>query len=172
MTPAWQPKEQWLACVAPLTCGSFKRDPGLLKLIVEQFQVETSARYAPMPGVTWCNVFLWDVTRALGCEVDHWRFGKETTANDLHAWLQGDEAKRQGWRLVDKPTAEHRASVGFPTVVSHKNARGPGHVAILVPGPTAASSGPFIAQAGVSNSSCEPLAAGFGSLPVLFFTHD
>ena len=39
--------------------------------VIEQFEVESSPRYEPGKK-TYCNIFAWDVTRAMGAEIPHW----------------------------------------------------------------------------------------------------
>jgi hypothetical protein len=42
--------------------------------VINQFAVENNARYLPVPnhGLTFCNIFSCDVTRAMGAEIPHW----------------------------------------------------------------------------------------------------
>lgn len=136
---------------APLVNDLLRRSPEALRAVLAQFQVETSPRYRPGDGSTYCNIFMWDATRALGCEVPHWvgeeGDRRELNCNNTVGWLElhGPAA---GWREVkDAETAGIHASAGGPALVIWRNpAPGkPGHVAMFLP-----SSGvePRIAQAG------------------------
>ena len=61
---------RWLPVDAPLRGRIGARTPEVLRLIVKQFDVERNPRYARSVGATWCNIFLWDVTRALCPPID------------------------------------------------------------------------------------------------------
>lgn len=109
---------------------------------------------------TFCNTFIVDCCLALGVVVP-WLL-----ANDLITWLL-DDAK--DWVCVDAVDAMHAANRGAPTLATWANADGPGHLAMVVPSTDSAEV--QIAQAGYRNYLRAPLATGFGSRPVRFFTH-
>lgn len=179
----WQSKQQWEPTTAPITSGTEHRNAAALVRVVAQHDVEHHDRYRPgNPGPTWCNIFAWDVTRALGCEVPHWIRSKETNANELVLWLEGHlhnggalQGPDHGWRPCDKPTARARALQGFPTLVTYSNpnpARS-GHIAVVMPAGAPSGDDLQIAQAGASCFSYGPLASGFGpALPLKWWTHD
>lgn len=179
----WMTKWQWEPLTAPLTNGSDNRSASSLVHVVAQFDVENNERYRPgVPGPTWCNIFAWDVTRALGCEVPHWIRGKETNANELAAWLEGVMATNggklqgpaHGWRSCSRADVRARALQGFPGLVTYVNPNPsrPGHIAVVMPSSIAVGDDVQIAQAGAKCYSYAPLASGFGTLPVRFWTHD
>lgn len=178
MTP-WLHHSAWLPCTAPLTSGTAHRSAELLQRIVVQFQVETAKRYQAANGQTFCNIFVWDVTRALGCELPHWvqawnsqqaiLAAEELTANKLaKKWLP-ENGPLHGWEHVPEESAREAAQAGRPAIAIWVNPAGPGHVAILVPpiDPTKTE----IAQAGRTNFSRGSLAKGFGTHSVSFYTH-
>lgn len=171
-TPPWKP-----VC-APIRSVVGQRSAAVLVSVVEQFHVETCRRYAPGGGMTWCNVFVWDATRALGAELPHWvaadgrpckpGAGSELSANALAGWLQ-QHGPRLGWRPATHEQARHTASHGCPTVAIWPNPHGHGHVAIVLPSPGGA---PLrIAQAGARNFSTGTLEQGFGARDVDFWFH-
>jgi hypothetical protein len=133
--------------------------------VIAQFPVTTSARYLPANGVTWCNIYAWDVSRALGCEIPHWWQGREQTANNLVDWLSS-VGPDYGWAECNEDQALDNANNGLPTFVTYKNQGGHGHIAVVLPGGSLT-----IAQAGLSNFVGKPLTSGFGNLPVQFFSH-
>src|SRR5438067_1564270 len=86
--------QPWKPTSPPLTNGSDNRSAANYAAVVKQFDVANNGRYTPNQqgkGETYCNIFLWDVTRALACEVPHWvdadgnpsavGIGKELNAN-------------------------------------------------------------------------------------------
>lgn len=110
-----------------------------------QFQVETNERYVPWNGRTYCNIFLWDGTRALCCEIPHWvdengngtvpfaKGSRELSANAIERWLI-DHGGRHGWVKADLPSAKLLAAIGQPVILQWTNPTGEsGHVAFLLP---------------------------------------
>lgn len=171
MSPAGDTKNQngWEPSQATLTNGSDHRNPTAYRLTVEQFDVTRNPRYQPRDGATWCNVFVWDVTRALACEIPHWWGRRELDANGLTVWLAA-HGPGFGWRRLTGPVeASKRAALGHPTVAVLHNAGGSGHVAMVIPGESGEVA---IAQAGAVNAFDVPLAQGFGTAKPVFYTHD
>lgn len=165
-TPRWRPVD------APLHGFPGQRSPADLLAIVAQFDVEHCTRYAPGDGATWCNVFAWDVTRALGAEVPHWADdegrptapgatgARELCVNALVDWL-GAHGDRLGWRMATPEQARHVANLGLPVVATWTNNGKHGHIAVVLP---SGELGPLlIAQAGARCFSCAAISEGFGS---------
>lgn len=168
---SWKPSnERHIPITAPLSNGSMDRAPDKLVKVIEQFNVEKSPRYAGVQGLTWCNRFVSDVTRALGCEVPQWwptgpatGVAKMLRANDMQEWLL-DEGVEQGWKECKEKEAQEAAAKGQVAIVTYLNRRGSGHIAIMRPDGT-------IAQAGIRNFNRDSIAQGFGNVPLRFFTH-
>lgn len=169
----WIRDERWLPLDAPIRSRPGSRDPSTYFRIAQQFRVTEMPRYMAVPGKTWCNIYAWDVTRAMGAEIPHWYDpatgnpmpvgkGSEMRANDMVSYL---EQMRGGWQQVPSELARSRAAAGYPTVIVWRNPDGPGHIAMLLPDGT-------IAQAGASNLWRGSITAGFGYRPLKFFTHD
>ena len=176
MTPGWLVTDIAAALDPPLRNAPGARSATNLLAVVAQFLLEVSPRYHPRDldddghQETMCNVFLSDVTAALGCPVPRGDARKWLRANDQIDWLRSDAAVLAGWRETTAQTGAARAFVGFPTVVTFKAPSGSGHVALLVPTPPGRT-GAYVAQAGRRCSSRLSLAGGFGDLPVQFWTH-
>jgi hypothetical protein len=166
---------------APVRSTPAARSPARLLEVVAQFSVETTPRYRPVSTprgpTTWCNIFVWDATRALGAEIPHCvdeagcsvpvGEGRELTANRTLRWLE-THGPATGWREVDAVGAVAAARAGSPAVAIWHNPFGPGHVALVVPSDEADI---HIAQAGAACFSRRPLAHGFGDRPARFFAH-
>lgn len=186
----WLYLHPWLPLTALLTSGSACRTAELLLRVVAQFGLDTAARWLKHVSTqangektlaTYCNIWLSDVTKALGCEIPRWwQHGAllvELSANDQQRWLQG-EGLRHGWRPCTVAEAQARANMGYPAVVTWRNPEvdpvtkreHPGHVALFVP--DQGEEGLFIAQAGLTCFSRGSLSSGFGARTVLCFTHD
>jgi hypothetical protein len=183
MTTLVIPKDAWVPTTPELTSTPGARSPGTLLQVARQFSVETHARYIPrtVPGMgftTFCNIYLWDVTSAMGAPIPHWinpvtgleapvGKGRETSANGAIDWLSL-YGPAHGWAPSNLKTGIEYAMAGKLAVPVWKNFKGPGHVAVMLP----IVPGPCIAQAGGSNFFGRPLASGFGRLPVSLYVHD
>lgn len=80
-------------------------------------------RYQPRAGNTYCNIFAWDWSRAMGCEIPHVVDGRELTINAGIDWLR-EKGPLAGWF----PGA---GVVTEPTVVTWRNPEGHGHIAVV-----------------------------------------
>lgn len=175
----------WHLVTPVIAGGPGERRPDLLERIIRQFRVAENYRYQAnrqKQKETYCNIFVWDVTRALGCEIPHWVAddgepsspdrGRELDANAVHAWLHHRGADF-GWRRVDAAEALLWANMGRPAVAAWLNVGGIGHVTMVRPGDPHPTRGLPIAQAGARNFDDGFLADGFGARAgVEFWIHD
>jgi hypothetical protein len=158
---------------APLRGDVNDRNPDLYNRVIDQFQVATNPRYAA-DGSTYCNIFAWDVTRAMGAEIPHrvdpqghpapGTSGHEMLINDTLQWMYV-HAGEIGWRQLTGPTAgaeaQRLANLGHPAVAMCP-AAGHGHIVVIRPGTWNAQQGATIAQAGSRNFN---LGREFGTDP-------
>lgn len=149
-----------------------ERSPEALRAVIDQFDVVNSERYRPgRNNTTYCNIFVWDVTSALGCEIPHYvdsltgeprtypdiTGAYELDANGVYDWLL-DHGQEYGWREVTAEEAQNSANEGYPVVaaMSKKSTNGVGHVQIVCPsedGTYNSTLGPTVAQAGSTNTN-------------------
>jgi hypothetical protein len=186
MNPSMKDPRAWIEVTPDLFVAPESRSADTYVAAMKQFEVETNPRYVrghdgdPKNGQeTYCNIFLWDCTKALRCEVPHWvdpatgvevpiGKGKELSANGVCDWF-ATHALKFGWMSCGKQQAQARATKGFPTVVLWKNTGGIGHVGMILPGTDFV----HLAQAGGSNFFDKDIVKGFGNVvPLLFYTHD
>jgi len=184
------PLEAWRPTTPAITSDIHNRSPQLYRAVVDQFNVETAERYRPFRnGNTFCNIFVWDVTRAMGAEIPHYtdpvtgdpmfypdvRGARSMGAIATCQWLS-THGERFGWREVDAQTAQMHANQGRPAITS---AGSIGHVQMVVP----SSSGGFdpnrgvtIAQAGRINSNYMHISGIYSSATlanrVRYWVHD
>jgi hypothetical protein len=157
------------------TCCPNCRSPSRLVEVLASLDVENSPRYRVRDTTgdgkpdTFCNIFVWDATRALGCELEHWWNGKELSANGLCDWL-ANVGTHYGWTEVSDFGAALAVVKGKPVVAAWRNPKGTGHVAmVLPPGEGGALR---IAQAGKRNLFDVELTKGFGVHVPRFYMHD
>jgi hypothetical protein len=146
----------------PVTNTEDDRDPNIYNAVLNQFGVETNPRYESRNNNTYCNIYAWDATSAMGAEIPHWvdpngnpvdvGKGRELNANSVVSWL-GEHGNRYGWQAVSAEDAQAYANQGSPavTVWANPNRSLSGHVAMVRPGEYLHDKGPNIAQAGAAN---------------------
>jgi len=186
------PEMAWIPTSPAVTGDESCRSPELLERIIAQFNVESSARYTPYKNGrdTYCNIFVWDVTSALGAEIPHYvdaqtgqprRYpdtagARELDANGVCRWLSA-YGSRYGWTEVSAETAQEYANRGYPAVTAWQNPAGAGHVQVVRPskdGAYDAARGVAVAQAGRTNREYTYAASIYGrsSLSqVRYFVH-
>lgn len=170
----------WVPSQPPLTNQAGNRDPNTYAQVLNQFAVGNNPRYARRDGNTYCNIFSWDATRAMGAEIPHWvdpsgastgvGQGRELDANGTNQWLHTHGADH-GWRQVTAEQAQHLANQGQPAVASWRNPSGIGHIAMVRPGELT-QGGPATAQAGSHNFNSGHAVDGFGNRVPEYWVHD
>lgn len=157
------PSSMGKACSPSIVNNVGSRSPSAYNRVVQQFNVETNSRYTPYKnGSTYCNIYVWDVTTAMGAQIPHRVDAngdvakpgasgvKYMNANSMYDWL-GNKGKEYGWKEVSAEEAQRYANMGCPAVASWKNPRGHGHIQMVVPskdGSYNPSKGVAISQAG------------------------
>lgn len=184
------PSEAWKPTSPAIVSTQNDRSPQRLRQIIDQFNVETSERYRPYRRGrdTYCNIFLWDVTSALNCEIPH--FVDPVTGNprkypdiegaielgavQIEDWLVRF-GSAYGWREVDAATAQEYANNGRPAVTT---AGSLGHVQVVCPSNNSEFDtirGVTVAQAGSRNTGYTHISGIYGSASmgkVRYFIHD
>jgi hypothetical protein len=169
----------------PLINAPGARDRSTYSQLIDQFAVGNNPRYKPGDGKTYCNIFVWDVTRAMGAEIPHWvdnhgniavPFGSganEININGGVDWMKNHGVEDHGWQSVTAQQAQDAANDGRLAVVLWKNQTGGhGHTAVVRPGELT-TKGAAIAQAGAHNFNLGHVVNGFGSISsLLYFCHD
>ncbi len=163
------PYEAWKPSNPPLTNTAENRNANEYAKVINQFDVENNGRYKVNKqgkGDTYCNIFVWDVTKAMGAEIPHYykkttgepvsyenrkaENASEMTANAMMDWMLKD-GEKYGWKQVSAAQAQMYANQGRPAVTVWKNENGKhGHVQVVRPSETPydADKGVKIAQAG------------------------
>ncbi|MCK6508532.1 chitosanase [Myxococcota bacterium] len=175
--------QPWRPIDAPIQNRPGERNANTYAHVIDQFNVESNRRYQKNhqgQGETYCNIFAWDVTKAMGAEIPHWvdgngnptglGQGRELNANAGHDWLV-NHGPRHGWRQVSAAEAQAAANNGQPAVASWKNPGGIGHIGVVRPGEMRNGS-PAAAQAGGRNFEDGHISDGFGRAQPTYFIHD
>ena len=164
------PAQAWIPTNPDITGDESRRSYELLSRVIRQFDVESSARYTPYKrgNDTYCNIFVWDVTSALGAEIPHYvdpgtgqprhypdvAGAMELDANATCDWLS-QHGSRYGWTEVGAEEAQAYANRGCPAVTAWNNQGGIGHVQVVCPsenGGYDSVRGVTVAQSGCCNN--------------------
>ncbi len=150
-----------------ITSDVSNRSPELYRAVIEQFAVHENPRYeVNQKGKddTYCNIYMWDVTKAMGAEIPH-HTNKYTgepsnrsdpdymsmNANRISDWLN-TYGPQYGWHEVSPEQAQYMANQGQPAITIWKNEDGAhGHCQVVSPSTNGAYDpvkGVAVAQAG------------------------
>jgi uncharacterized protein YukE len=177
-------KKPWQPIDAPVKSQVGNRDSKLYEATINQFGVESNPRYQQnqqAKGETYCNIFAWDVSRAMGAEIPHWvdtngnptavGAGKELSANGAIKWLQ-KYGEQKGWQTMGAADAQGMANQGKPVIAAWLNPEGIGHMGVVRPGEYLPQEGPRLAQAGGTNFNDGFVKDGFGNRQVIYYVHE
>ncbi|MCL2627813.1 MAG: hypothetical protein FWD44_03850 [Oscillospiraceae bacterium] len=138
------PLEWWRPTTPAISSTINNRSASLYTAVVDQFNVEQSERYRPgRQGNTYCNIFAWDVTRAMGAELPYYtdpktgapmiypdiKGAKYMMARDMDKWLE-EHGPKYGWHQVDAEAAQMHANAGRPVVTSANHTS---HMQVVIP---------------------------------------
>lgn len=178
----WQPEFPWEGVTPIVTSDVDERRGELYGEILDAFDVEGHRRYRFDSAYTYCNIYAWDVTKAMGVEIPHWYdevtgkktaagVGSEMSANRMDVWFD-EHGAENGWRLVDVQESVAAAQAGQPAVAiwRNPNPRRSGHIALIRPESTPGQV--LIAQAGAQNMTSGRYEDVFSNITPRFFTHD
>lgn len=172
---------------------AYNRSAALYNRVIAQFSVETNPRYAVNKkgrGDTYCNIFVWDVTSAMGAQIPHYinpktgapmqypklSGARELSANGIYNWLHKHGAT-YGWYPVSESEAQMLANQGQPVVATLKRSGKSGHVQMVCPsadGLYNPKRGVTIAQAGcrlTSYASIKSIYKKSSLSKVVYFAH-
>jgi hypothetical protein len=183
------PTEFWRPAVPAIRSDENNRSPELYNAVISQFRVETAERYRPFRNdATYCNIFFWDVTCAMGAEIPHYtdyetgepryypdvKGAKGMLAVEIDKWLK-EYGADYGWHEVDAETAQRYANEGKPAVTTGGSLD---HVQVVCPsrnGEFDPIRGVTVAQAGSRVTSYSYISAIYGADAmgkVSYFVHD
>lgn len=145
--PAVTQRDLWKAVKAPLSSREGARSRERYEQVVAQFAVGHNPRYAEdAPGKPRGHIFVWDVSRAMQCEIPHFVGAKELTLVQTCDWLR-HEGPMRGWLKIGTDDAFAMADKGLLVVAMPKELR-LRHMAIVLPQDEAMH--PLLTGAGLS----------------------
>jgi hypothetical protein len=163
-------RDVWKAVVAPVQSREGHRSGALYDQVLKQFAVGVNARYEPeAPGKPRGHLFVWDVSRAMGCEVPHFVGAKELTYAQTCDWLR-HEGPMRGWVRAGPYDVFSLAQKGQLVLALPKEIKIKG-LGVVFPQPETADGKPLMCGAALERGWGLHLRAFFGVMAVEYFTH-
>lgn len=122
--PECTEKETWRALAAPVQSRMKRRSARVLWTLIDQFAVGNNPRYqvSNPAAEPKAHVFVWDVSKAMDCEIPHNRGGREMTLAQTVDWVRY-ECEFRGWKRSDPASALAAADRGEMVLVIAKDSR-------------------------------------------------
>ncbi|MBL8934088.1 MAG: hypothetical protein JNM69_06035 [Archangium sp.] len=110
-------RETWRALKAPFTSKEGKRTKEAYEQAFKQFAIGFNDRYdEDAPGKPRGHIYVWDVSRAMNCEIPHFAGARELSLAQTVDWLK-HEGPMRGWLKVPELDAPGLANKGLMVVV-------------------------------------------------------
>lgn len=164
-------RDVWKAVQAPAQSREGRRSADVYKNVIDQFAVGTNPRYEPdAPEKPRAHIFVWDVSRAMNCEIPHFVGAKELTLGQTVDWLR-HEGPMRGWMRATEEDAHAAAQGGQLAVVLPRDIKLK-LMAIVLPEAEPDEYGkPWVAGAAKARGKRLTLAQALGSSNVEYFVH-
>lgn len=163
-------RDVWKAIVAPIQSVHGQRSGAIYAKVLAQFDVGANPRYEPDgPDKNRGHIFIWDVTRAMGCEIPHFVGAKELSLSQTCDWLR-HEAPMRGWRKVSDNDVFGAAQAGYPLIAVPREIR-LRQLAFIPPQPPNGGR-PFCTGAGLKRGVNLPVLEVLGVRVVDYFGHE
>lgn len=155
--------------LAPLQSCSGRRSLRSTLNVMAQFAPGHNPRYLPdAKGASRAHVFVWDVSRAMGCELPHFANGRELSVAQTVDWLRAEGPSR-GWQKLALPAALEQVDRGNLAVVVPRDPKRK-RVALLWPRDRAGTL--RIAAGGPGGGNDVPALEVLGTDDVDAYVHD
>jgi hypothetical protein len=129
-------RETWRAVKSPFTSKFGARTKESYEQAFKQFAIGNNPRYdEDGPGKHRGHIFVWDVSRAMGCEIPHFVGARELTVGQTADWLRHEGPMRQ-WMKISASDAFRWVELGMMVVALPKDQKLK-HLAIVTPQPDA-----------------------------------
>jgi hypothetical protein len=121
--PELTSRDSWKALQAPLQNVEGKRSKAVYEQVLKQFAVQSNPRYvAEGLGNPRAHIFVWDVSRAMHCEVPHFVGAKELSLGQTCDWIR-HEGPMRGWHRISESDVLERLDLGHMVICLPKDIR-------------------------------------------------
>lgn len=170
--PELTTRDVWRALAPKVTSAQGHRTAEVYAQVINQFGVGTNPRYEPdAPGKPRGHIFVWDVSRAMGCEIPHFVGPRELTLAQTVDWLR-HEGPMRGWQRAGEYDVVQVANQGCLVVAVPKDVKTK-MIAVVPPQEDDAADGkPRLTGAGKERGSMKALMDIFGVRLIEYFAHE
>jgi len=166
-----QGRDLWKAVQAPLQSREGRRSKELYEMVVKQFGVTVNPRYDDdAPGKMRGHIFVWDLSRAMNCEIPHFVGPKELTLAQTCDWLR-HEGPMRGWKRVTEGEIIERANEGKLVIALPRETRTK-YLGVVMPQPPPTDNSPRLTGIGLRRESGAHPRDMFGAKAVDCFFHE
>ena len=164
-------RDLWKALTPPATSLPGKRSKAIYESVLNQFGLLTNPRYDDdAPGKPRGHIYVWDVSKAMGCEIPHFVGAKELTLAQTCDWLR-HEGPMRGWKRVSDSDIIDRANEGHLVVALPREARTK-WIAVVRPQDYPADNSPRLSGVCLKRAEGAHPREMFGAKAVDCFFHD
>ncbi len=168
--PELTARDLFKAVQAPVQSREGRRSQRIYQQVIAQFAIGHNARYEPDgPGRPRGHIYVWDVSRAMNCEVPHFLGVKELSLTQTVDWLRAEGPSR-GWLRADPKTVVELAGAGQLVIAVPKEIRLK-QMGIVIPEPADKDGRPRLAGAGVKLGGNLSVYELLGAYAAEFFMH-
>ncbi len=168
---ALQGRDVWIAVQAPLQSREGKRTKEIYEMLIKQFGVTVNPRYADdAPGKVRGHIFVWDVSRAMNCEIPHFVGAKELTLAQTCDWLR-HEGPMRGWKRTNGTEAFEAANNGRLVIALPRETRTK-QIAVVIPQEVSDDGSPRLTGICLKRDINVHPREMFGAKPIDCFYHD
>ncbi|MBL8955566.1 MAG: hypothetical protein JNK82_32625 [Myxococcaceae bacterium] len=168
--PELTSRDLFKAVQAPVQSREGRRSKKIFHQVLAQFAIGKNPRFDPDgPGKPRGHIFVWDVSRAMNCEVPHFFGVKELTLAQTVDWLRAEGPSR-GWLRADPKAVVELAGKGQLVIALPKEMRLK-QMGIVTPEPADKDGRPRLAGAGVKLGPNLSVHELLGVYAAEFFTH-
>ena len=169
--PALQGRDVWIAVQAPLQSREGKRNRELSENVLKQFGVTVNPRYAEdAPAKGRGHIFVWDVSRAMNCEIPHFVGAKELTLAQTCDWVR-HEGPMRGWKRLSGEDIFTAANAGKLVIALPREMRTK-HIAVVSPQAMTEDGSPRLTGICLKRDVAVHPRDMFGSKPIDCFFHE
>ncbi len=168
---ALQSRDVWRLLHPPVSSTPGRRESATYDQAIKQFGLTVNPRYQDdAPGKPRGHVFVWDVSKAMGCEIPHFQGAREYSLAQTCDWLRF-EGPMQGWKRIVDLEAFEAANAGRMVVAMPRDKLNK-LIALVAPQAKPVDNRPRLTGAGRVRSDYAPPRELFGSVAIDCFVHD